>query len=143
MASYLPSLGAQFPHLTHILFQNTLGDLPWHHSGQLLNLDNLTTITISGYLGMYDVPTLMHLLEDQSSSGDVPCPKLAQISIYAVGLNLEKDVWLGGDLSAKRLVENPRAVVQRNPDKNFEVYLALLSEEVEMPPLDVQWTRRW
>ena len=143
VASYLPSLGAQFPHLTHILFQNTLGDLPWHHSGQLLNLDNLTTITLSGYLGMYDVPTLMHLLEDQSSSGDVPCPKLAQISIYAVGLNLEKDVWLGGDLSAKRLVENPRAVVQRNPDKNFEVHLALLSEEVEMPPLDVQWTRRW
>ena len=112
VASYLPSLGAQFPHLKHILFQNTPGDLPWHHSGHVLNLNNLTEITISGYLGMYGVPALMHFLEDQSSSGDVPCPKLAQISIYAVGPNLEKDMWLGGDLSVKRLVENPRTVVQ-------------------------------
>jgi hypothetical protein len=31
-------------------------------------------------------------------------------------------------------------VVERNPDKNFEVYLASLSEELEMPPLDIRWT---
>ena len=34
-------------------------------------------------------------------------------------------------------MENPRTVVQRNPDKNFEVHLTLLSEEVEVPPLDI------
>ena len=140
---YLPHLGAQFPHLTHIHFQNTLRNLPWHRSGQLFNLYNLDAITITGHLGtIQDTPTLIHLLEDRSSSGDVPCPKLARISIYTVGLN-QGDVWLGPGLLMKQLSEDPCKAVQRNPDKNFEVRLAALSEEDQIPPLDIRWTRRW
>ena len=87
------------------------------------------------------VPTLLHLLEDQSSSDDVPCPKLERITIYAVGLNPEVYVRLGAEILAKKLVENPIKVVQRKPDNNFEVHL--IEEENERPLLDIRWTRRW
>ena len=69
VGSYLSSLGPVPAPYAHPL-SNTFGDLPWHHSGQLLNLYNLNAITITGYLGIYDTPSLIHLLEDRSSSGD-------------------------------------------------------------------------
>ena len=42
---------------------------------------------------------------------------------------------------AEKLLENPIKVVQRKPDKNFEVHL--VSEDNEMPRLDIRWTLEW
>jgi hypothetical protein len=138
VTSYLSSLGAQFPHLTHIRFQNALGNLPWP---LLLNLYNLTAVTISGSLDFYNIPSLIHLLNlDQPSTGSVPCPRLGRITIYAVGLNAEH-YELRAKMLAKQLVENPIKVVHRKGDKNFEVHL--VEEKNEIPPLDIRWTRRW
>jgi len=71
-------------------------------------------------------PNLIHLLEEQSSSGDVRCQKLSKTTIYAVSLNPEDYVRLGRKTLAKKL---PLEVVHRKPDNNFEVQLVSFSKE--------------
>jgi len=130
----LPSFGAQAPHIGHILFQNTLGDFPFHHTGQLHNFYNLIAIIICGVLDFQYVSSLFNLLEDRPSSGDVPCSQLSRITIYTLGLEPENH-WLGSKILVKELLGNPLKVVSRNPEKDFEVHL--ISEENEIAPLDI------
>ncbi|KIM35545.1 hypothetical protein M413DRAFT_32410 [Hebeloma cylindrosporum] len=147
MKSYLPFLGAQFPRLSHLLFHNSLECLPWYHSGQLRNLSSLTTITISGDVRFADIPTLLHLLEDVSEfdssssssvSGEVLCPNLERIMIYASDLNSEGYIRLGAGMSVVSLEKNPVRVVHRKPDKEFEVHV--FEEQGEVPVLDTYLT---
>ncbi|KIM35585.1 hypothetical protein M413DRAFT_32437 [Hebeloma cylindrosporum] len=141
VASYMSSLGAQFPHLIHIVFQNALGGL--YRSHQLLDLGNLAVITISGDIGFYEVPSLFRLLENSepSSSSGVLCPKLKQVTIYSPGLTSEIYARLKARTVEGKLVDNPVRVVRRKPDKDFEVHI--IEEDREVPVLDVRWMRRW
>ncbi|KIM41189.1 hypothetical protein M413DRAFT_28251 [Hebeloma cylindrosporum] len=140
IALYLPSLGAQFPHLTHILY--SLADMPWYRSAQFRSLHNLTTLTICGSPDFNDVGFLLELLEvgDRPSMHvDVPCPKLSRVILYAVGL--DPNDYVGSSwVLAKKLVENQVEVIRRKHDKDFEVHL--VSEKNEVTPLEIRWTRR-
>ncbi|KIM37516.1 hypothetical protein M413DRAFT_256774 [Hebeloma cylindrosporum] len=136
---HLRTLGAQFPNLTHLFFQGTLGELPVQYPGQFRNFHKLTTITIGGLFEFHHVPDLIRTLQDQSS-GDVPCPHLSRLTIYADDLRPNHYVDPLPKRLAEELLNNPFKVVNRNPHKDFEIHL--IPEENEAAPLDIRWTRR-
>ena len=137
IASYLPFFGPQFPHLANIFFHNTF--LPFHDASELDNFSNLITITINGTPYFQDVPPLIRFLNDQTRS-DVPCSRLSRITIYAKGLRAYYFTSLGSGSLCRELLKNPLKVVNREPNKEFEVLL--IEEEKKIELLNVRWTKR-
>ncbi|KIM41169.1 hypothetical protein M413DRAFT_28234 [Hebeloma cylindrosporum] len=70
-----------------------------------------------------------------SLGGEVLCPELSQIVIYAVGLDPD-DYVDDFRLLVEELSNNPVKVIDRSPNKNFEVHL--ISEEEEIDTLDIR-----
>ena len=135
---FLPSLGKQFPHITNILFQNTLPDLKHYYNGEFNNLHSLIAITSCGHRDFCEAPGLIGLLRDHGQvSNDVLCPQLSRITIYAVDVTPENFFFLGPKMLAEELMNEPLKVIHRGPNKDFEV---LLISEERIEVLDVRWT---
>ena len=136
--SFLPSLGEQFPHITNILFQNTLSELKHYYSGEFNNLHSLIAITICGYRDFCEVPGLIWLLRHHGQvSNNVLCPQLSRITIYAVDVTPKNISFHGPKMLAQELMNEPLKVFYRERNKDFEV---LISEE-RIEALDVRWTQ--